>query len=83
MTRRRRARQTPDTGWSPTFFNAWVDGHAADCAAMGKPFILEEFGKNVTTPVTPAGIAATRNAPFASVYTKLLASLTSGGGFQV
>ncbi len=75
-------RQTPDLGWNAAFFAAWVDGHAADCAALGKPFILEEFGKNVTVPVTPAGIAATRDPAFASVYAKLLASLTSGGGFQ-
>jgi hypothetical protein len=75
-------RQTPDLGWNAAFFAAWVDGHAADCAALGKPFILEEFGKNVTVPVTPASIAATRDPAFASVYAKLLASLTSGGGFQ-
>ena len=75
--------QTPLLGgWDAKFFNAWVDGHAADCAALGKPFVLEEFGKNVSVPVTPEGIAAVRDPVFATVYTKLLASLASGGNFQ-
>lgn len=77
------ALQTPLLGgWDAKFFNAWVDGHAADCAALGKPFVLEEFGKNVSVPVTPEGIAAVRDPVFATVYTKLLASLASGRTFQ-
>ena len=74
--------QLPGLGWNTAFFNLWVDGHAADCARLGKPFVLEEFGKNVTLPVTPAGIAAERDPAFQTVYAKLLASLASNGTFQ-
>ena len=59
-----------------------MDSHSADCAQLGKPFVLEEFGKNVTVPVTAAGIAAERDPAFQTVYTKLLASLASNGTFQ-
>ncbi|KAK9821607.1 hypothetical protein WJX81_006064 [Elliptochloris bilobata] len=75
-------RWLPLLGWNTAFFNAWVDGHAADCALLGKPFVLEEFGKNVTVPVTPAGIAAERDPAFQTTYAKLLASLASNGTFQ-
>ena len=59
-----------------------MDGHSADCARLGKPFVLEEFGKNVTVPVTAAGIAAERDPALQTVYAKLLASLASNGTFQ-
>ena len=76
------ALQLPGLGWNTAFFNSWVDGHSADCARLGKPFVLEEFGKNVTVPVTAAGIAAERDPAFQTVYAKLLASLASNGTFQ-
>lgn len=33
--------------WDLSFLLKWIEVHAADAAAMGKPLIVEEFGKQV------------------------------------
>lgn len=33
--------------WDLTFLTKWIKVHAEDAAAMGKPLIVEEFGKQV------------------------------------
>lgn len=44
------------------FLTQWVQNHMADAKAMGKPLVLEEFGKNVTdfAPETIAKVRGSR-----------------------
>ena len=35
--------------WDLTFLTRWIQVHAEDAAAMGKPLLIEEFGKQVCT----------------------------------
>ena len=38
----------PAQTWDLTFLTKWIQIHAEDAAAMGKPLIVEEFGKQVS-----------------------------------
>jgi len=54
------------------FMKTWIDGHVDDAAALGKPVLLQEFGK--TLPKVRAGaawakqVAEKRDPSFAAVY---------------
>lgn len=54
------------------FMHAWIDGHAADAAALGKPIILQEFGKTLPKPKNAAAwtraVRETRDLAFKAVY---------------
>jgi hypothetical protein len=43
--------RTQTGGHHLEFFKAWMDSHAGACAAMGKPFILEEVNSHVLAPM--------------------------------
>jgi hypothetical protein len=65
------------------FLSKWIKSHADACHTLGKPFVLEEFGKNVTTAAkTPADWKAMRTPMFTRAYNELLSSLQAGGNFQ-
>ncbi|KAK9817174.1 hypothetical protein WJX72_010656 [[Myrmecia] bisecta] len=57
----------------------WVNAHLSDAASLGKPAVLEEFGKDVPLPITAQGIASKRNPYFASVFSRLNDSITHKG----
>ena len=48
---------------------------------LGKPFVVEEFGKNIYDR-SPDNIAKVRDPFFAAVYDALADSLKSGGVFR-
>ncbi|KAK9917882.1 hypothetical protein WJX75_009220 [Coccomyxa subellipsoidea] len=65
------------------FFSKWIDSHANACKSIGKPFILEEFGKNVTAKAkTPEEWKARRTPMFSHAYSEYISSLESGGNYQ-
>ena len=39
--------------WDLEFLDQWLRQHAADAKALGKPLLVEEFGKQVATPPRP------------------------------
>lgn len=58
-------------GVDPTdFINKWVAQRAADASALGKPLVIEEFGKQLQE-FSPANIAEVRNPVFAAIYASL------------
>ena len=56
------------------FGQAFIDSHAANARAAGKPIIMEEFGKTLD--------GSSREALFETVYRSLNASLGEQGGLQ-
>ena len=63
------------------FSKAWLTAHMKSAQSLGKPFIVEEFGKNVYDR-SAANIAQVRDPVFAAVYDALADSLKSGGVFR-
>lgn len=61
-----------DTAWG----KAWIDAHEAAAAAIGKPALLEEFGKNANE----SEISAVRDPWFQMVYDSVSASLNGSSG---
>lgn len=53
------------------FINTWLTSRAAAMAAIGKPVIVEEFGKQLPVPATAAQIASNRDPVFQAVYDAL------------
>ncbi|KAK9810193.1 hypothetical protein WJX72_006485 [[Myrmecia] bisecta] len=53
------------------FATAWINQHIADAASLGKPVVLEEFGKALTFPLTPQNVSDIRNPYFATVFKQL------------
>lgn len=65
------------------FLSKWIDSHADACKSIGKPFVLEEFGKNVTAKAkTPEEWKARRTPMFSHAYSEYISSLESGGNYQ-
>jgi len=58
----------------PAFAQAFMDSHAANARAAGKPIIMEEFGKTLD--------GSSREALFETVYRSLNASLGEQGGLK-
>lgn len=52
------------------FISKWVAQRAADASSLGKPLIIEEFGKQLQD-FSAASIAKTRDPIFAGVYASL------------
>lgn len=46
----------------PRFLPLWLDGHIKAAAALGKPLVLEEFGKIASQD--PLNISTTRDPVF-------------------
>ena len=65
------------------FMRAWIDGHAADAAALGKPVILQEFGKTLPRPKNAAawtrGVREHRDPAFRAVYAHVADHVARGG----
>jgi len=65
------------------FLTKWINSHADACKKLGKPFVLEEFGKNVTSEAkTPGDWKKVRGPMFAHAYSEYLSSLENGGNYQ-
>ena len=53
------------------FISAWIAQRAADAVSLGKPLIIEEFGKQLPVPAGAATIASVRDPIFADIYSAL------------
>ena len=66
--------------WNVDFLEAWIKQHAADAAALGKPFMIEEFGKEVHLEKgVEANITSIRGPFYRKVYQQLQESLAADG----
>eukprot|EP00884_Botryococcus_braunii_P009399 jgi/Botrbrau1/18460/Bobra.0072s0043.1 len=65
---------------SPQFIESWLSAHDRDAAALGKPVILEEFGKWVKAGTSAD--QAQRVAVYQAVYQQILQSASSGGAIK-
>lgn len=66
---------------SENIVESWMSDHESDAAALGKPLVIEEFGKNVTSH-TANVLAHERNPTFAAVFDALNSSLASDGSIR-
>lgn len=60
------------------FVQTYIAQHAADAARLGKPLVIEEFGKEANA----TRIATERDPFFKAVYDAVAASLASGGSLK-
>lgn len=66
--------------WDVDFLETWIKQHAADAKAMGKPFMIEEFGKEVHLESgAQANISSIRGPFYRKVYQQLQESLNADG----
>lgn len=66
--------------WDVDFLERWIKQHAADAKAMGKPFMIEEFGKEVHLESgVKANISSIRGPFYRKVYQQLQESLNADG----
>lgn len=72
--------------WNATdlaFMEHWLEEHAKDAAQLGKPLLLEEFGKKLNNlPATDQEILQVKDPVFKSVYSSIERSLANGGPLQ-
>ncbi len=69
--------------WDVDFLESWIKQHAADAAAMGKPFMIEEFGKEVHLEKgAQANITSIRGPFYRKVYQQLQESLANDGALK-
>jgi len=69
--------------WDVDFLESWIQQHAADAAAMGKPFMIEEFGKEVHLENgAQANITSIRGPFYRKVYQQLQESLANDGALK-
>jgi hypothetical protein len=65
------------------FLTQWINSHAEACKRIGKPFVLEEFGKNVTSAAkAPADWKKVRGPMFSHAFSEYISSLENGGNYQ-
>ena len=65
---------------NPSFISKWMDSHAQAAEKLGKPLVMEEFGKNSTNPFDfSAPDEAKRTETFRTVFDTLQKSLDSAG----
>ncbi len=65
------------------FLTKWINSHADACKRIGKPFVLEEFGKNVTSDAkVPSDWKKVRGPMFSHAYSEYISSLENGGNYQ-
>ena len=63
------------------FTTAWLNSHIKNAQTLGKPFIVEEFGKSVNAR-DPGTISTVRDPVFTAVYNMLSSNLKSDGIFK-
>lgn len=63
------------------FISTWLTSHIDNARSLGKPFIVEEFGKSLDKH-DPGTIATVRDPIFKVVYDALSNSLNSDGYFK-
>ena len=69
--------------WDVDFLESWIQQHAADAAAMGKPFMIEEFGKEVHLENgAQANITSIRGPFYRKVYQQLQESIANDGALK-
>lgn len=65
------------------FLTQWINSHAEACKRIGKPFVLEEFGKNVTSAAkAPGDWKKVRGPMFSHAFSEYISSLENGGNYQ-
>ena len=64
-----------------SFINSWLTSHINNAKSLGKPFIVEEFGKALDKHDADS-IAKVRDPVFTAVYDALSDSLDSDGSFK-
>lgn len=53
------------------FINTWLQIRSDAMSAIGKPLVIEEFGKQLPVPSTAADISQTRDPIFRAIYSAL------------
>jgi len=64
-----------------SFTTAWLTAHIANAQSLGKPFIVEEFGKSINAR-DPTTISTVRDPVFTAVYNMLNSNLKADGIFK-
>ncbi|DBA97559.1 hypothetical protein WJX77_001628 [Trebouxia sp. C0004] len=64
-----------------SFTTAWLTAHIANAQSLGKPFIVEEFGKSISAR-DPTTISTVRDPVFTAVYNMLNSNLKADGIFK-
>ena len=64
-----------------SFTTAWLTAHIANAQSLGKPFIVEEFGKSINAR-DPTIISTVRDPVFTAVYDMLNSNLKADGIFK-
>ena len=66
---------------SVAFTNSWLTAHIANAQSLGKPFIVEEFGKSINARDANT-ISTVRDPVFTAVYNMLNSNLKADGIFK-
>lgn len=64
-----------------SFTTAWLTSHIANAQSLGKPFIVEEFGKSINARDATT-ISTVRDPVFTAVYNMLNSNLKADGIFK-
>lgn len=74
--------QTPKATSDSSFFDSWIEEHKVIAAAMNKPLVLEELGKqvtnNISTNTLDSDILSIRQPFMQMVYSAFNQSLIAG-----
>ena len=74
--------QTPKATSDSTFFESWIQQHKVIAAAMNKPLVLEELGKqvqnNISTNTLESDVLTVRQPFMEMVYSAFNQSLIAG-----
>ncbi len=63
------------------FTTSWLTSHIKNAQSLGKPFIVEEFGKSITTRDAHT-VSTVRDPVFKAVYDMLNSNLKADGVFK-
>ena len=64
--------------WDPAFGREWLDGHIRNAQALGKPLLLEEFGKAVGGEAAADQSESDRSKWFDQTYARVRESVENG-----
>ena len=64
--------------WDPAFGREWLDGHIRNAQALGKPLLLEEFGKAVGGEAASDQSEGDRSKWFNQTYSRVRESVEGG-----
>eukprot|EP01024_Parvocaulis_polyphysoides_P038581 TRINITY_DN346_c0_g1_i2.p1 TRINITY_DN346_c0_g1~~TRINITY_DN346_c0_g1_i2.p1 ORF type:complete len:516 (-),score=70.28 TRINITY_DN346_c0_g1_i2:1578-3125(-) len=64
------------------FLRNWIEGKIQEANSLGKPLVLQEFGKGTESMTDAAEIASVRDPVYELVYSMLEEQLATGGPFR-